>query len=59
MIGTSLRIIELLAFPKAPNDDVNDSAAYQVEIAQPPAGGGREEVDVAETRRRLTENQAR
>jgi hypothetical protein len=47
---------ELLSFPKSPNDD--DSAAYQVEIAPPPAGG-REDVAVSETRRRLTENQAR
>jgi hypothetical protein len=29
----------LLAFPKSPNDDTRDSAAYQVEIAQPPSGG--------------------
>jgi hypothetical protein len=49
---------ELLAFPKSPNDDTSDSAAYQVEIAQPPAGG-RLDVDVAETRRRLTQNQSR
>jgi hypothetical protein len=49
---------ELLAFPKSPNDDTGDSAAYQVEIAQPPAGG-REDAGVAETRRRLTENGAR
>jgi hypothetical protein len=49
---------ELLAFPKSPNDDTSDSAAYQVEIAQPPAGG-RLDVDVAGTRRRLTQNQSR
>lgn len=49
---------ELLSFPKSPNDDTGDSAAYQVEIAQPPAGG-RESADVAETRRKLTENQSR
>lgn len=30
---------ELLAFPKSPNDDTSDCAAYQVEIAQLPAGG--------------------
>jgi hypothetical protein len=49
---------ELLSFPKSPNDDTSDSAAYQVELAQPPAGG-REDADVAATRRRLTENQSR
>jgi hypothetical protein len=49
---------ELLSFPKSPNDDTGDSAAYQVEIAQPPASG-REDVTVSETRRRLTENQSR
>jgi hypothetical protein len=35
-----------------------DSAAYQVEIAQPP-GNVEERHQVAETRRRLTSNQAR
>ncbi|MGD0421575.1 MAG: hypothetical protein ABSA68_18670 [Xanthobacteraceae bacterium] len=30
---------ELLSFPKAANDDANDSAAYQSKIAQPPSGG--------------------
>jgi hypothetical protein len=49
---------ELLAFPKAPNDDASDSAAYQIQIAQPTAGG-RVDADVAETRRRLTQNQSR
>jgi hypothetical protein len=49
---------ELLAFAKSPNNDTSDSAAYQVEIAQPPAGG-RLDNDVAETRRRLTTNQSR
>ena len=49
---------ELLAFPKSPNDDTSDSAAYQVGVAQPPAGG-RESVEVTETRRRLTQSQAR
>jgi hypothetical protein len=29
---------ELLSFPRALNDDASDSAAYQVEIAQPPSG---------------------
>jgi hypothetical protein len=38
--------------------DTSNSAAYQVELAQPPAGG-REDLAVSETRRRLTENQAR
>jgi hypothetical protein len=49
---------ELLSFPKAINDDASDSAAYQVEIAQPP-GNVVEQQSVAETRRRLTENQSR
>lgn len=49
---------ELLAFPKSPNDDTSDSAAYQVEIAQPPAGG-RQDQDVAATQARLTQNQSR
>lgn len=49
---------ELLSFPKAINDDASDSAAYQVEIAQPP-GNAREQQQVAETRRTLTQNQAR
>jgi hypothetical protein len=48
----------LLSFPKAPNDDTSDSAAYQLEIAQPPAGM-EEQISVTETRRRLTENQSR
>ena len=48
---------ELLGFPKYPND-TSDSAAYQVELAQPPARG-REDADVAATRGRLTENQSR
>jgi hypothetical protein len=49
---------ELLSFPKAINDDAGDSAAYQVEIAQPP-GNVSGERDVSETRMRLTENQSR
>jgi hypothetical protein len=49
---------ELLSFPKAVNDDASDSAAYQVEIALPP-GNVMEQRDVAETRRKLTENQSR
>lgn len=49
---------ELLAFPKSPNDDTGDSAAYQSELAQPPAGG-RQSAEVEETRKRLTQNQAR
>ena len=49
---------ELLSFPKSSHDDTADSAAYQVEIAQPPAGG-REDYEVAQTRARLTQNSAR
>jgi hypothetical protein len=49
---------ELLSFPKAINDDASDSAAYQVEIAQPP-GNVEEQHSVAETRQRLTQNDAR
>ena len=49
---------ELLSFPKSPNDDTSDSAAYQVELAPVPAGG-REDIAVSETRKRLTENQSR
>jgi hypothetical protein len=49
---------ELLSFPKAANDDASDSAAYQSEIAQPPSGV-QEQLKVAETRQRLTANQAR
>jgi hypothetical protein len=49
---------ELLSFPKAINDDASDSAAYQVEIAQP-IGPVEERRQVEQTRRRLTENQAR
>jgi hypothetical protein len=49
---------ELLSFPKAVNDDASDSAAYQVEIAQPP-GNALERRRVAETRQVLTKNQAR
>jgi len=47
-----------LSFPKSPTNDTSDSAAYQVEIAQPP-GNVEERRSVAETRRKLTENQAR
>ena len=49
---------ELLSFPKSINDDASASDAYQVEIAQPP-GNVQEQREVAETRRRLTQNQAR
>lgn len=49
---------ELLSFPKSSHDDTADSAAYQVEIAQPPAGG-REDLEVARTRQRLTQNSSR
>jgi hypothetical protein len=49
---------ELLSFPKSPNDDTSDSAAYQVEVAQPP-NGMEEKRQVQETRERLTQNQAR
>ena len=48
---------ELLAFPKSPNDDTGDSGAYQSELAQPPAGAT-ERVEVEETGKRLTQNQA-
>lgn len=49
---------ELLSFPRAVNDDASDSAAYQVEVAQPP-GNVEERQQVSETRRKLTENQSR
>ena len=49
---------ELLSFPKAVNDDANDSAVYQAEIAQPP-GQRQETIAVAETRQRLVQNQSR
>lgn len=49
---------ELLRFPKGTHDDCADSAAYQLQIAQPP-GNVNEVREVAETRRRLTENGAR
>jgi hypothetical protein len=49
---------ELLRFPKAPNDDTSDSAAYQAEVAQPPAGV-EEAYQVQQTRRRLAENGSR
>jgi hypothetical protein len=49
---------ELLSFPKSPNDDTSDSAAYQSEMAQPPAGV-QEARQLSETRRKLLENQAR
>jgi hypothetical protein len=49
---------ELLSFPRALNDDASDSAPYRVEIAQPPSGL-QQSRDVAQTRRKLTENQAR
>jgi len=50
--------IHTLSFPKTINDDASDSAAYQVEIAQPP-GNVTEQREVAETRAVLTRNQAR
>jgi hypothetical protein len=49
---------ELLIFPKVTNDDASDSAAYQSEIAQPPAGVEQAR-QVAETRQKLMANQAR
>ena len=45
---------ELLSFPKSPNDDTSDSAAYRSELAHPPAeerargGGGDETTTYAE-----------
>ena len=48
---------ELLSFPKAINDDASDSAASQVEIAQPP-GNMQECHEVERTRQRLTPNGA-
>lgn len=47
-----------VSFPKAINDDATDSAAYQVEIAQPP-GNIEERYQVQQTRQVLTKNQAR
>ena len=49
---------ELLSFPKSPNDDTSDSAAYQSEIAQAPSGS-EDNAQVAATRRRLQGNGAR
>jgi hypothetical protein len=59
-LGNTLRHCALRAsgLSKSPNDDTGDSAAHQSEMAQPPSGG-KEDVEVAETRRRLTWNQAR
>jgi hypothetical protein len=49
---------ELLSFPKSINDDASDSAAYQVEIAQPP-GNVQDRAQVQRTREVLRKNQAR
>lgn len=49
---------ELLAFPRSPNDDTGDSAAYQSEMAQPPAGV-EARAQMAATRQKLTKNQSR